>query len=74
MWEAVMPQPIQNTDAYIMMQCGRDLQPLKGQPMTPELKKKLTAAAKPHADALLRNGHSKAAAISLIATVWNTLQ
>jgi hypothetical protein len=69
-----MQQPIQNTDAYLLMQCATDLQPLKGQPMTPELKKKLTAAAKPHADALLRNGHSKAGAISLIAAVWNSMQ
>lgn len=69
-----MPQPIQNTDAYVMMQLGRDLEVFKGKPITPEIQKQLQAAARPHADALLRNGHSKADAISLVAAVWKSLQ
>lgn len=69
-----MPQPVQNTDAYIMMQAARDLEPYKGLPMTPELQKKMRDVARPHADKLLLNGHSQADAISLIGSVWKLMQ
>lgn len=69
-----MPQPIQNTDAYLMMETARVLQPFKGQPMTPEMQKQMRDAVRPHADALLRNGHSQADAISLIGSVWKLMQ
>jgi hypothetical protein len=69
-----MPQPIQNTDAYVMMQLGADLKPFVGKQMTHELQQQLKAAARPHADRLLRNGHSKADAVSLVAAVWKSLQ
>jgi hypothetical protein len=69
-----MQQPIQNTDAYIMMQAAAALEPFKGKPMTPELATSMREAVRPHADRLLRNGHSKRDAISLIAAVWNSMQ
>jgi hypothetical protein len=57
-----------------MMETARVLQPFKGQPMTPEMQKQMRDAVRPHADALLRNGHSQADAISLIGSVWKLMQ
>jgi trans-aconitate methyltransferase len=69
-----MPQPTQNTDAYIMMQTAAALQPFKGQPDTREIHRQMLDAVRPYANALLKNGHSQADVVSLIGSVWKSLQ
>lgn len=68
-----MNQPIQNTDAYLLMEIGRVLTPFKVMPATPARNSAMCEAVRVHADRLLSNGHSREEARGLIAAVWNSL-
>ena len=68
-----MPQAIQNTDAFILMEFGAASKPLKALPQTPENLAKIKKAGEPTVKKLRRNGHTLATCIDLMKAVWQTL-
>ena len=65
-----MSQAIQNTDAWILRQFDAASKPLRPLPAGPELTNLMGHVAAPFFQRLLRNGHSKADAASLLQATF----
>jgi hypothetical protein len=68
-----MPQAIQNTDAFVLMEFGAASKPLKALPQTPETLAKIKKVGDPTVKKLRRNGHTLPACIDLMMSVWKDL-